>query len=59
MREQIIALAKRYDAKDAPVLIITDGACDRLNLMGRKHAYLIPHGAHLPFVPKGPVYRLK
>ena len=45
--------------KDAPVLIITDGACDRLNLRGRKHAYLIPRGAHLPFVPKGPVYRLK
>jgi len=45
--------------KDAPLLIITDGACDRLNLRGRKHAYLIPHGCHLPFVPKGPVYRLK
>ena len=45
--------------KDAPLLIITDGACDRLNLKGRKHAYLIPEGACLPFVPKGPVFRLK
>lgn len=45
--------------KDAPLLIITDGACDRLNLRGRKHAYLIPRGSHLPFTPKGPIYRLK
>ena len=45
--------------KDAPVLIITDGACDRLNLHGRKHAFLIPAGSRLPFVPRGPVFRLK
>ena len=45
--------------KKAPLLIITDGDCDRLNLRGRNHAFLIPRGAHLPFVPKGPVYRLK
>lgn len=45
--------------KDAPLLIITDGACDRLNLRGRKHAYLIPWGNRLPFPPKGPVFRLK
>lgn len=45
--------------KDAPLLIITDGACDRLNLHGRNHAYLIPWGYRLPFPPKGPVFRLK
>lgn len=45
--------------KDAPLLIITDGACDRLNLRGRKHAYLLPWGRRLPFTPKGPVFKLK
>jgi predicted metal-dependent peptidase len=45
--------------KEAPLLIITDGECDRLNLRGREHAYLIPWGKRLPFVPKGPVFRLK
>ena len=45
--------------KDAPLLIITDGACDRLNLRGRTHAFLIPAGNRLPFVPRGPVFRLK
>lgn len=45
--------------KNAPLLIITDGGCDRLTLRGRDHAYLIPHGSHLPFTPKGPVFRLK
>ncbi len=44
--------------KDAPVLIITDGYCDRLNLCGREHAYLIPKGNHLPFPPRGPVFYL-
>jgi len=45
--------------KDAPVLIITDGDCDRLNLRGRKHAFLVPWGRRLPFPPKGPVFKLK
>ncbi|MBQ7568895.1 peptidase [bacterium] len=45
--------------KEAPLLIITDGWCDRLNLSGRPHAYLIPSDANLPFPPKGPVFRLK
>lgn len=42
--------------KDAPLLIITDGYCDRLNLYGRDHAYLVPESGHLPFAPKGPVF---
>lgn len=45
--------------KTAPLLIITDGDCDRLNLRGREHAYLIPKGKRLPFPPKGQVFYLK
>lgn len=41
------------------LLIIIDGECDRLNLRGRTHAFLIPAGSHLPFAPKGPVFRLR
>jgi len=44
---------------DAPILIITDGYCDKVALRGREHAFLIPRGATLPFVPKGPVFRMK
>lgn len=45
--------------KDAPLLIITDGGCDVLNVKKREHAYLIPHNAHLPFIPKGKVFRVE
>jgi len=44
--------------EDAPILIITDTACDKVVLHGREHAFLIPRGAHLPFVPKGKVFRM-
>ncbi|MEO8395579.1 MAG: VWA-like domain-containing protein, partial [Chloroflexota bacterium] len=40
-----------------PLLIITDTYCDRLTVH-RDHAYLIPDGKRLPFIPKGPVFRL-
>ncbi|MCQ6557416.1 VWA-like domain-containing protein [Paenibacillus mendelii] len=43
--------------KSGPILIITDGYCDKLNVK-RDHAYIIPKGQHLPFVPKGPVFRM-
>ncbi|MQY11138.1 hypothetical protein SRB5_12520 [Streptomyces sp. RB5] len=43
--------------RTAPVLIITDGACDVLRVR-REHAYLTPPDAHLPFTPRGPVFRL-
>ncbi len=43
--------------KDGPLLIITDGACDRLTIpRGREHAYLLPKGHYVPFVPKGPLF---
>lgn len=45
--------------KDAPVLVITDCECDRLNLYGRDHAFLVPRGKSLPFPPKGPVFYLE
>lgn len=45
--------------QEAPLLIITDGQCDKIALHGREHAYLIPLGANLPFAPKGKVFRLK
>ncbi|MGB5632597.1 MAG: vWA domain-containing protein, partial [Waterburya sp.] len=42
----------------APLLIITDGYCDRL-LIRREHAFLLSIGSSLPFVPKGEVFRIK
>lgn len=41
-----------------PILIITDGDCDRL-LVRREHAFLLPQGRSLPFVPKGKVFAVK
>lgn len=43
---------------DGPLLIITDGLCDRLTVR-REHAFLVPLGRALPFVPKGPVFRIR
>jgi predicted metal-dependent peptidase len=44
--------------KEAPLLIITDGFCDKVILHGREHAFLVPYRANLPFVPKGKVFRM-
>ena len=44
---------------DGWALIITDGGCEKLVLYGREHAFLLPQGAALPFVPKGKVFRMK
>jgi predicted metal-dependent peptidase len=38
-----------------PILIITDGLCDRFQVK-REHAFLLTQGRSLPFVPKGPVF---
>ncbi len=40
---------------NGPVLIITDGYCDVLRVR-REHAFLVPGGNRLPFVPRGPVF---
>jgi predicted metal-dependent peptidase len=42
--------------KDGPLLLITDGKCDRVRIR-REHAFLVPAGAALPFKPVGPVFR--
>jgi predicted metal-dependent peptidase len=43
--------------KDAPLLVVTDGLCDVLTIH-RPHAFLMSEGASLPFVPRGPVFRM-
>ncbi|WP_239089404.1 vWA domain-containing protein [Sphaerimonospora thailandensis] len=43
---------------DGPILIITDGECDVVRVR-REHAFLIPAGGHLPFRPRGPVFRMR
>jgi hypothetical protein len=43
---------------DGPLLVITDGSCDSLEIR-RKHASLIPRGRNLPFVPAGPVFKIE
>ncbi len=43
--------------KQGPILIITDGDCDKLTIR-REHAYLMPAGHNLSFVPKGPIFRV-
>lgn len=42
--------------KDGPILIITDGGCEPLRIH-REHAFLMPKGSTLPFLPKGKVFR--
>ena len=51
----LLEQAKDFPAK-GPVLIITDGECDKLAIR-REHAFLIPKGKHLPFSPWGKVFR--
>jgi len=55
-----VDLLERADdfPKDGPLLIITDGYCDSIRVR-REHAFLLPEGHSLPFIPKGPVFRLK
>lgn len=44
--------------KEGPLLVITDGYCDRLHVR-REHAYLLPEGHSLPFAPRGKVFRTR
>lgn len=44
--------------KDGPLLVITDGDCDRLRIK-RDHAFVLPRGRHLPFPPKGKVFYIE
>lgn len=46
--------------KEGPVLIITDGYCDKLDIKpAREHAFLLPEGHSLPFVPRGRVFYVR
>lgn len=55
----IALLEKAEDFPRAgPILIITDGLCDSLRTR-RAHAFLLPFGHSLPFVPRGPVFRMR
>jgi len=42
--------------KNGPLLIITDGYCEPLRIH-REHAFMIPKGRSLPFLPRGKVFR--
>jgi len=44
--------------ENGPILLITDGWCDRVRIR-REHAFLLPQGRSLPFVPKGKVFAVK
>ncbi|HEU5200193.1 MAG TPA: hypothetical protein VFU32_11180 [Ktedonobacterales bacterium] len=51
-------LEKAKDFPDnGPLLIITDGFCDKLSIK-REHAFLLPAGHALPFVPRGKIFRI-
>lgn len=41
---------------DGPILIITDGYIEDKLYVHRDHAYLLPKGNRLPFMPKGKVF---
>ncbi len=41
---------------DGPILIITDGWIEDHIRIRREHAFLVPRGRRLPFVPKGKVF---
>lgn len=44
--------------KDAPILVITDGACDRFQVP-REHAFLMPEGCRLPFRTHAPIFHFE
>lgn len=44
--------------REAPILVITDGACDALSIR-REHAFLMPEGARLPFRSAAPQFHFE
>ncbi|MGO1078483.1 vWA domain-containing protein [Inquilinus sp. CA228] len=44
--------------REAPILVITDGACDMLSIR-REHAFLMPEGARLPFRSAAPQFHFE
>jgi hypothetical protein len=46
--------------KEGPILIITDGYCDKLEVKpAREHAFLLPEGHSLPFAPRGKMFYVR
>ena len=43
--------------KDGPILVVTDARCDRFRV-AREHAVLVPPGARLPMLARGPVFEM-
>ncbi|VYU72337.1 peptidase [Metakosakonia massiliensis] len=57
--ELLNALALRGDfPRGGPVLVITDGFCEEHVTVAMEHAWLLPQGHRLPFVPRGKVFSL-
>jgi predicted metal-dependent peptidase len=57
-----VDLLERADdfPKDGPILLITDGFCDKLAFDPRRpHAFLLPQGHSLPFSPKGEQFYIR
>lgn len=50
--------AKDFPA-NGPILVITDGYIESDLKIKREHAFLLPKGNRLPFVPKGKVFYMK
>jgi predicted metal-dependent peptidase len=44
--------------RDAPILIVTDGGCEPNLKPSREHAFLLTRKGRLPFLPRGPVFRV-
>lgn len=54
----LIEKAEDFPA-DGPILIITDGFIEDNLRIQHEHAYLLPKGNKLPFIPKGKVFYFK
>lgn len=54
----LIEKARDFPA-DGPILVITDGFIEENLKIRHEHAYLLPKGNKLPFVPKGKVFYFK
>lgn len=59
LQPAITMLEKARDfPEDTPIMIITDGECDRLSLR-RDHCFVLPAGARLPFKVSGSVFHIR
>ena len=57
LQPAITLLEKAKDfPEDGPILIITDGYIEEKISIHHNHAFLLPKGHKLPFVPKGKVF---